>query len=144
MRLMGTWFTFYIYFLKHFHSLETSFMFSKFKGPLICHGHLHEPYEIKQDSKFAEWSFYGSCTFKDCVDSLVQCGLLAYNSNALDYLLESSLMCTYILYTISWMYFLLYHSTFLFFFLHFIDIIFHLENIIILRSLLTYVSILKF
>ena len=87
-------------------------MFSKFKGPLICHGCLHKSYELKQDSKFVEWAFYGSCTFKDCVNSLVQCGLLAYNSNALDYLLESSLMCTYILYTISWVYFLLYHSNF--------------------------------
>ena len=131
-----------------FHSLETSFPFTwnlyhVFKWSLMCHGYLPKPYEFKQDSKFAEWSFYSSCTFKDCVNSLVQCGLLAHNSNALDYLLESSLMCTYILYTISWVYFLLYHSNFLSF-LYFIDIIFHLENVIILRSFITYVSILKF
>ena len=60
-----------------FHSLETSFPFTwnlyhVFKWSLMCHGYLPKPYEFKQDSKFAEWSFYSSCTFKDCVNSLVQ------------------------------------------------------------------------
>ena len=63
------------FFLEHFHSTWNLCYVFKEQGPLICHGYLFKPYEIKQDSKVIEWSFYCSCPFKDCVNSLVQCGL---------------------------------------------------------------------